>query len=253
MSYGKITLVTGANRGIGLAVLHSLAIALPQSTFLLGCRDTSKGNTAIADLSSKGIEASITALQLDVTDNTSLHTAVQQIESIHGRLDVLVNNAGYAAIPPDPQKDAAGYRESFQTVYDTNVTGVALCTSLFLPLLRKSRDGRVINVSSGRGSIALSAAGLVPPTVSMPYSISKTALNALTVEMARDEANKEVMFQMVGPGHCKTAFNGYRGTREPMEGANVVVECVVRPKEQLENAGFWETKGESRELVRIPW
>ena len=248
-----VILITGANRGMGFAILESLAIAVPSSTFLLGCRDTGKGELAISNLRSKGITSNIIPVQIDVAGNESVHAAVALVREMYGKLDVLINNAGYGAIPPDPEKDAEGYREAFQVVYDVNVTSVALCMALFLPILRKSSDGRIINVSSGRGSIGISASGKMPPTVSIPYSISKTALNALTVEMSRYEENKGVMFQMISPGHCKTEFNGYRGTRDPMEGANVVVECVVKGRGELENAGFWETRGDARELVRIPW
>jgi NAD(P)-dependent dehydrogenase (short-subunit alcohol dehydrogenase family) len=252
-SQNHVILITGANRGIGLAILHSLAIALPSSTLLLGCRDTAKGEAAISDLQPKGVNVTIIPLQLDVTSNNSIKAAVERVQQKHGKLDVLINNAGYATIPPDPSKDADGYRSAFQTVYDVNVVGVALCTTLFLPLLRKSPNARVINISSGRASMQTLASGTMPATVSMPYSVSKVALNALTVEMSRYEENKGVMFQLVNPGHCKTEFNGYRGMRDPMEGAVVVVECVLRGREELGNACFWETKGESREVVRVPW
>lgn len=253
MSSNHIVLVTGANRGIGFAIVHSLAIALPSSTFLLGCRDSAKGEAAISDLRSQGITSAIIPVQLDVTDNASVAAAVDTVREKYSKLDVLINNAGYAAIPPDPEKDAEGYRQAFESVYNINVASVALCMALFLPLLRKSSDGRIINISSGRASMQLLTSGAMPPTVSVPYSISKVALNTLTVEMSRYEENKDVMFQVVGPGHCKTEFNGYRGTRDPMEGATVIVECVVRPKGELDNASFWETKGDDRELVRMLW
>jgi NAD(P)-dependent dehydrogenase (short-subunit alcohol dehydrogenase family) len=226
---------------------------LPSSTLILGCRDTAKGEAAISDLRSKGVKATTIPLQLDVSSNDSLKTAVEHVQKKLGKLDVLINNAGYATIPPNPSKDADGYRAAFQAIYDVNVTSVALCTALFLPLLRKSPNARVINVSSGRASMQTLASGTMSTTVSMPYSVSKVALNALTVEMSRYEENKGVVFQLVNPGHCKTEFNGYRGTRDPIEGAIVVVECVVRGKEELGNAEFWETKGDGRELVRVPW
>jgi NAD(P)-dependent dehydrogenase (short-subunit alcohol dehydrogenase family) len=248
-----VILITGANRGIGFAVVHSLAMALPSSTLLLGCRDTASGEAAISELRSKGISSTIVSVQLDVTNDDSVKATVGAVAERYGRLDVLINNAGYAAIPPDPGTDAHGYRAAFQSVYDVNVTGVALCMALFLPLLRKSEDARVVNVSSGRASMQILALGEMPPTVSIPYSISKVALNALTVEMSRCEENSGVVFLVVGPGHCKTAFNGYRGVKNPMEGAVVVVECVVRSRGEVGNAAFWETRSSSRELVRVPW
>jgi NAD(P)-dependent dehydrogenase (short-subunit alcohol dehydrogenase family) len=250
----RIILCTGANRGIGFAIVQALASQkeTANSTILLSCRDLDKGKEAIGQLLGLGLAAEVFLVAIDVTSDSSIQQAAQLIQDRHGHLDVLINNAGYGGIPP--ATDLSDWREIYAKVYDTNVTSVALTTQHFLPLLRKSpRGGQVINVSSGRGSLTLSAAGLIPPTVSIPYCISKTALNMLTVEMSRDPANKDVEFQLIAPGHCRTAFNGYRGTRDPLEGANVVVELVKAEKGRYKNAGFWETKGTSLELVEISW
>jgi NAD(P)-dependent dehydrogenase (short-subunit alcohol dehydrogenase family) len=135
----------------------------------------------------------------------------------------LVNNAGFATVPS--AVDFSDLRDAFAEVLD--VTSVAVTTTTFLPLLRKSTSGgKVMNIPSRRASLTRSADGKLPPTASIPYSVSKTALNMLTVEMSRDPANKDVEFQMVSPGHCNTAFNGYRGQRDPLEGSNVIVELV---------------------------
>ncbi len=250
----RVILVTGANRGIGLAIIEALAsdTETSTSTFLLGCRDVGKGEEAGEQLHDKGIILDVIPLAIDISSDSSIQRAVHVVEEQYGHLDILVNNAGYAAIPS--KTDFSGWRETYAQVLDTNVTSVALTSQHFLPLLRKSSNGgKVINVSSGRGSISLSADGKLPPTVSIPYSISKAALNMLTVEMSRDPANKDVEFHLVSPGHCKTAFNGYRGTRDPVESANVVVELVKAEKGQYKNAGFWETKGVSLDLAEIPW
>jgi NAD(P)-dependent dehydrogenase (short-subunit alcohol dehydrogenase family) len=251
MSSQRVVLITGANRGIGFAILQSLALRSPSDHYLLGCRDLLKGQIAVQELRKLGVTAPIDPIQMDVTSDESLHAAVQTVEWKFGRLDVLVNNAGAAVIPSAP--DFSDYRFAFSTVYDTNVTSVAITMQLFLPLLRKSPSGIVINVSSARGSLGISSSGKMPPTVSIPYSVSKTALNALTLEMAKFPENQGVQFHVIGPGHCKTEFNGFRGTRDPLEGANVVVELVNAEKGTVTNAGFWQTEGASRELVRIPW
>jgi NAD(P)-dependent dehydrogenase (short-subunit alcohol dehydrogenase family) len=251
MPPNRAVLITGANRGIGFAILQALALRSPSDHYLLGCRDLLKGEAAIQELRKLGITSPIEPIQIDVTSDDSLRAAVQTVDSKFGCLDVLVNNAGAAVIPSAP--DFSDYRSAFSAVYDTNVTSVAITTQLFLPLLRKSPSGIVINVSSGRGSLGISSSGKMPPTASIPYSISKTALNALTLEMAKFPENQDVQFQVVGPGHCKTEFNRYRGTRDPLEGANVVVELVNAEKGRVPNAGFWQTEGASKELVRIPW
>jgi NAD(P)-dependent dehydrogenase (short-subunit alcohol dehydrogenase family) len=251
----RVILVTGANRGIGQAIVQALALNKEtlHSTFLLGCRDPTNGEKAIEELRSLGVTSAIVLLALDVSSDATIQHAVQTVEEKYAHLNVLVNNAGYAAIPS--ADDIPSWRGVYGKVNDVNVTSVALMTQLFLPLLRKAPGGggKVINVSSARGSTSLSANGTLPPTVSIPYSVSKAALNMLTVEMSRDPANKDVEFQLVSPGHCKTAFNGYRGTRDPVEGANVVVKLVKAEKGMYKNAGFWETKGASLDLVEIPW
>ncbi|KAK4942289.1 hypothetical protein LTR10_017895 [Elasticomyces elasticus] len=242
----RVILVTGANRGIGLAIIQALA-SHPQTT-----KDMKKGEEAIQELRSKGITSVVQPVTIDVTSDMSIRNAVNVVQEQHGQLDVLVNNAGYAVIPS--ASDFSDWRGLYAAVYDINVTSVALTMAHFLPLLRQSpHGGRVINVSSARGSTTLSSSGLLPSTVAIPYSVSKAALNLLTVEMSRDAANKDVEFQLVSPGHCKTALNNYRGVRDPLEGANVVVGLVTAEKAQYKNAGFSETKGASMDLVEIPW
>ncbi|KIX02873.1 uncharacterized protein Z518_08816 [Rhinocladiella mackenziei CBS 650.93] len=250
----RVILVTGANRGIGFAIIRALAThpETADGIFLLGCRDPEKGKEAIEQLHNLGITSPVHPVAIDVTSDASIKRAVEVVEQGHGRLDVLINNAGCGGIPS--ATDFSDWRDVYAQVYDTNVTSVALTTQFFLPLLRRSsHGGKVVSVSSRRGSITLSALGVLPPTVSIPYCLSKTALNMLTVEMSRDAANKDVEFQIVGPGHCKTAFNGYRGTRDPVEGANVVVELVRAEKGKYKNVGFWETQGADMNLVEIPW
>ncbi|KIW20231.1 hypothetical protein PV08_00806 [Exophiala spinifera] len=248
-----VILCTGASRGIGFAIIQALA-SHPRTagaSFLLGCRSADKGKTAIDELrASKGITSSIEPVVLDVTSDESIRGALELVQRLYGRLDVLINNAGYAAIPS--ASEYSDWRDIYAKVYETNVTSVALMMQNFLPLLRKS-TGTIINISSARGSAGLASGGALPPTVSVPYSVSKAALNMLTIETSRQVENQNVEFQLVSPGHCKTAFNGYRGTRDPLEGANVVVELVVARKSKYKNAGFWETRGASMDLVEIPW
>lgn len=251
---GRVILVTGANRGIGFAIIHGLAShpETADSTFLLGCRDPLKGREAVERLHKLGLQSTIKEIVLDVTSDISIANSVEFVRSQYGHLDVLVNNAGYAAIPST--SDTADWRYIYGRVFDVNVTSVAVTIQQFLPLLRESPMGaKVIQISSARGSATRLASDLLPPTVSIPYAISKSALNMLTIEMSRDPANGHVEFSLAGPGHCKTAFNGFKGKRDPLEGANVVVELVRASKGQYKNAGFWETIGNSLDLVEIPW
>jgi len=234
LNTAHVILVTGANRGIGLAIVQAMAAdkSLCNSAFLLGNRDVAKGEEAISQLRSVGISSPLHPLPLDVTSDTSIREAASIVADRYGRLDILVNNAGYAAIPSAP--DFSDYRQIYGGIYNVNVISVALTMQLFLPLLRKSvHGGKIINVSSARGSVSRSASGQQPPTVSIAYSISKTALNALTVEMSRQEENQHVEFQLVSPGHCKTAFNGYRAHDIPSKAQTWSLSWRWRRKEGI--------------------
>lgn len=183
---------------------------------------------------------------------------------------VLVNNAGIARRPKGPLADQ---RDAYNTIFNTNITSVANMSTAFLPLLTEGKGTsatdtavengnnsarnytpRIINISSSRGSLALSTTDAMPPTLVIPYSVSKTALNALTVEFQK--TYPDMLFYAANPGHCKTEFNGFRGARDPLEGANVVAELVNGRHEGRggdHEWGFWETKGEEREAVKVPW
>lgn len=318
--------VTGANRGIGLAILQNLAtdsratkIERP-TTYLLGTRSLQAGHEAISNLTAnhpeitKNTQVTIVPIELDLSSDTSLISAVTKISDEYGHLDVLIHNAGVAVIPPpfpstgpstDPAaedeatKACGAIREAFATTYDTNVTAIFILTNLLLPLLRRSthsstalliegtkhkrRGGLVITVSSHRASLSLlTSPEALPPTRSVPYSVSKTAVNALSIHMAQLEIAHHqnllasdkmeadtgvVQFELISPGHCRTAFNRYQGTRDPLEGADVVGELVwshflglanSSDEESLDRSGngpkFLETKGSARQQLKmIPW
>ncbi len=174
----KVALVTGANKGIGKAIVQGLA----RDGFIvyLGARNPERGRAAAAELKA---DDAVHFVQLDVTDPASVRAAAQTIESEAGRLDVLVNNAGISSAPGSrfrtPTEETA---ENIRTVYETNVFAVVRVTNTFIPLLLQSNAGRIVNVTSKRGSIGEEGAWVGRPYMS--YSTSKTALNALTVHYA---------------------------------------------------------------------
>lgn len=161
------------------------------------------------------------------------------------RSSVLINNA---AIACNPKPDLTDFRDVFNSVLNTNVTSVGLVTSLCVPLLRASEEPRVINVSSARASMALQTSGKLPATASIPYSISKTGLNVLTLEIAK--LHRNIRFYCASPGHCRTALNGFAGKKDPKEGVKVIVELAVSGGRHF-NPGFWEL--ENGIMSCVPW
>ncbi|KAI9903113.1 hypothetical protein N3K66_002465 [Trichothecium roseum] len=181
-----ITLITGANSGIGFELARQL-ITTEANHVLLGCRSEEKGEKAARELRSMGLPGTVEPLLIDVVDEASVIAAVQKVESTHGRLDALVNNAGIWV----PQEGSL--HEQLTQILNVNTIAPAVVTELFAPLLRKSSGTpRIIHVSSGGGSIGarLIPGGLGYDMSIVPYRISKAGLNMLAacnhVELGRE-------------------------------------------------------------------
>lgn len=182
MSHNKTVLITGANKGIGYETARQLGSQ--GYTILVGARDQSRGETATEQLKEQGIQAHL--IVLDVTKRSTIEAAVAQVEAQFGSLDVLINNAG---ISVDPENTPSQYKiESMRTLYDTNLFGVVELIQNMLPLLQKSPAGRIVNVSSGLGSLALNSDPDSPYAEfnALAYNSSKTALNAVTIMFAKE-------------------------------------------------------------------
>ncbi|CAF9942422.1 hypothetical protein IMSHALPRED_003672 [Imshaugia aleurites] len=244
----RTILITGANRGIGFSILQALATRSPPDRYLLAARSTENGELAIRELRKLGVQAEIHVVELDVANESSIKRAEREVRKQYGRLDILINNAGIAILE---KPDGSNIQESYAQTFNINITGVALMMATFLPLMKESSpDARIINLSSARASLHLSSTGNLPPSRVISYSVSKTALNALTVEYAKTEPT--VALYAASPGHCKTAFNGFRGTKDPLDGSKVIVELALAEKGRYEN-GFWQMEGDENEASRVPW
>ncbi|MCX4527171.1 MULTISPECIES: SDR family oxidoreductase [unclassified Streptomyces] len=219
----KVALITGANKGIGLAIARQLGEQ--GVVVLVGARDEVLGKQAADTLSGDGINA--VPLRLDVTDPASAAEAAGEIERRYGRLDILVNNAGVAGrfTGTADEATAADLRE----VYETNVFGVVTVTHAMLPLLRRAAAGRVVNLSSHVGSLALNSDPRSPLAgVSMiAYQSSKTALNAVTVAYAKELRGTPIKVNAALPGVVATDINHHRGHRTPAEGAVIAVRLAL--------------------------
>ncbi|MEV1026423.1 SDR family oxidoreductase [Streptomyces sp. NPDC050264] len=219
----KIALITGANKGIGLAAARQLGER--GIVVVLGARDEVLGKQAADALAADGIAA--TPVRLDVRDEDSVAEAARTVEQRYGRLDILVNNAGVAGsfTGAPSEATAADLRE----VYETNVLGVVTVTCAMLPLLRRAPAGRIVNLSSHVGSLALHSDPQSPLAgVNMiAYQTSKTALNALTLAYAKELRTTPIKVNAALPGVVATDINHHRGPRTPAEGAGIVVRLAL--------------------------
>lgn len=228
-----VALVTGANRGIGLEVARQLA----GSGFevFLGSRSEASGSRAAARIGGAG--SRVTALQLDVTDPGSVTAAAEAVRDRSGRLDVLVNNAAihYDTWQRAESADLSIVGEAVQV----NVMGAWRITRALLPLLRRSGHGRIVNVSSGAGSITQMGAG--PPA----YQVTKAALNALTRTLAAELRPERILVNAVCPGWVATDMGG-PGGRPVAEGAAGIVWAAKLPDDGPAGGFF-------RDRRPVPW
>jgi NAD(P)-dependent dehydrogenase (short-subunit alcohol dehydrogenase family) len=228
-----LALVTGANRGIGLEVSRQLA--QQGYTVLLGARDHIKGAQAAQLLLGEGLD--VRFVHLDVADQVSLDRAQAEIEREFGQLDVLVNNA--AILYDTWQHAATADLDVVREALETNTLGAWRMCQAFLPLLRRSRQGRIVNVSSEAGSLA-SMGGGTPA-----YNMSKVALNALTRMLAADLRRTGILVNSVCPGWVATDMGGHGG-RPVKEGAASVVWAATLPDDG-------PTGGFFRDGRALPW
>ncbi|WP_169088776.1 SDR family oxidoreductase [Paenibacillus sp. PL91] len=238
-------LITGANKGIGYETAKRLGSG--GATILVGARSEANGKEAERRLRAEGVHA--LWVQLDVTDQTSIDDAVRKIDSTYGKLDILVNNAGaafgdYAEISVPSKTDVNLLRKTFET----NFFAMFAVTKAFLPLIRRSAAGRIVNVSSGLGSLNQHS----DPSFEFYhhkvflYNASKTAVNALTVHLAYELRDTSIKVNSADPGFTATDLNGFQGTRSVEQAATVVLRLAELP-EDGPTGGFYDENGV------VPW
>ncbi|MEU0069842.1 SDR family oxidoreductase [Streptomyces sp. NPDC006332] len=245
MSETKIALVTGANKGIGYEIANGLG-ALGYRVGV-GARDEARRETTVEKLCAAGVDAF--GVPLDVTGDRSVTDAAELIERRAGRLDVLVNNAGISGEtgPGWVQDPTTLDLDVVRTVVETNVLGVIRVTNAMLPLLRRSTSPRIVNVSSSVGSLTRQAdPDIEIGPVMAAYAPSKSFLNAVTVQYARQFAGTNILINAVCPGLVATDFNGFYGPRTPEQGAATAIRLATLPDGGPHGA-FFEDDGV------IPW
>ena len=250
----KVALITGANKGIGFETARQLG-ALGM-TVLVGARDARRGADAERALRDGGADAH--AVQLEVTDATSVRRAAERIEADYGRLDVLVNNAGTASVARQGRPPSQTSLDDMRAVYEINVFGVVTVTNAMLPLLRRAPAARIVNVSSEVGSIT-SQGDPASPLSQMPasaqYPSSKAALNMLTAMYAKELRDTPIKVNAANPGYTATDFNDHRGFRPAAEGAEPSVYLATLPDDGPSGilwGHIWTADGDGG-YGRLPW
>lgn len=243
----KIAFITGGNRGLGFQTAHDLKEI---ATVVIGSRNLAEGKAAVEKLRSAGADADV--IEFDITNSAHHRAAYDYFASKHGRLDILINNAGIAAgsFPakgPDHSATEVPI-DLLRRVFETNFFGTVALTTTLLPLIRKSPAGRIVNMSSHLGSLALQSDPNSPiyRAKSFAYAASKSALNAFTIHLAYDLRDTKIKVNSAHPGWVKTAMGGPDAIMEPGEGAKTAIVLATLPHDGPSGGFFHMGK-------TIPW
>ena len=251
MQNKPVALVTGANQGIGLQIAKDLVAQ--GFTVLVGSRNLERGEAAAKE---DGSDARAPTRR---DGSGSIVAAAERVRNEFGRLDVLIQNAAISNTSKLPGQSVEEYAnttrpsnvslDEMRAVWDTNVFGVLAVYQAMLPLLRETPNARIVNVSSGVGSLTTNSDPAFPwRSIFGPvYPASKTALNALTVAMAIELEPEGIKVNAVSPGFTKTNLNGYAGTETVEEGAREAVRvALLGPDSPTGTFTRWENE-------TIPW
>ncbi|MFF2479923.1 SDR family oxidoreductase [Paenibacillus sp. NPDC058071] len=231
---GKVALVTGGTRGIGLETVRGLAEL--GATVIIGARDASAGAEAAASLKDKGYDAHSVKIDVNVAED---HEAVYRyIQQQFNKLDILINNAGILLDQDDISREVVNRSSTIpsdilRNTFDTNFFAPIALTQTLLPLIRQSDAGRIVNVSSILGSLALQAnpASPVYGIKTFAYNASKTAINAFTVHLAAELRDTPIKVNSVHPGWVRTRLGGHAADMNEAEGAKTSIYAATLPED----------------------
>lgn len=223
MSTKKKAFITGANKGIGFGVAKEL-IAQGYDVWI-GARNTDLGKKAAEEIGAHFI-------QLDVTDQKSVKAAFEEFQTANDTLDVLVNNAGVYLMGKDDVASRSSI-ESLKDTYDVNVFGVVSVSQTFLPILRKTKNSQILNVSSGMGSqnfLSDPNSFIADYPMMLAYCSSKAALNTFTILLAKELKPEGIRVNSMCPGYVNTELNGHSGILTTDQSAKNIVPFIMNEK-----------------------
>lgn len=215
----RVALVTGGNRGLGLETVRGLAAK--GYRVALGSRKPREAEKAIVSLGELG--KAVFFLPLDTTESTTLRNAIKHLDKYQGRLDVLVNNAGILPSRSGQNTLEAAPRDELRAAMETNAFGAFELIQHALPLMRKNKFGRIVNVSSGMGQLSEMGTGYAA------YRLSKTALNAVTKMFAEETKGENILVNSVCPGWVKTDMGGPNAERSLEQGSASILWAALIP------------------------
>ncbi|RFU44059.1 SDR family oxidoreductase [Paraburkholderia sp. DHOC27] len=236
MSHTKTALVTGANKGIGREIARQLAEK--GYTVWLGCRDGARGQAAVTELNEAGFKVQL--LEIDVTSDASVQAAAQVLAKQTDHLDVLVNNAGILGPRATPLEETTA---NIKATYEVNVFGPIRVTQAFQALLKAAPSARVVNMSSGLGSMTLTSDPSSPYNAfnNLGYNSSKAALNGVTVALANAFRPFGIKVNSADPGYVATDLNDHAGPRTVVQGATPAVWLATLGDDGPTGAFFQES------------
>ncbi len=246
---GKVALVTGGARGLGLEITRQLAAL--GAHVVIGARDKAKAAAVVAELQGQNLEAS--ALELDVTSKEDRQAAYAEIDAAHGKLDILINNAGILLDSrdggtPATRQPSEALPSVLRDTFEANFFAPIFLTQLLLPLIKRSNAGRIVNVSSIRGSLAHLSDPTSPvyPIRALGYDTSKAALNAFTILIAAELHSSAIKINAIHPGWLRTEMGGAQADMSVEEGARIAVQYATLDETGPTGGFFFRDE-------RLPW
>src|SRR5215211_2605229 len=225
----QVALVTGSNRGIGFEIAKQLS--MKKIEVILTSRNSANGEAAVRKIARDGVKK-VVSMELDISNQVSVDSLLDEVEKTFGRLDILVNNA---AILID--------KDNVKATLETNLIGAWSMCKAFIPLMKKNGYGRIVNASSGAGEFEyMATSGGYWPA----YSVSKASLNALTVMLASELRGTNILVNAVCPGWVRTDMGGSNATRSVEEGAATPVWLATLPDGGPTGHNYYDKK-------RISW